>query len=115
MSDLIACLSSGTGTQEYVKKLIEAEDWSKIFLVTDIKGFQCKKSVEFVIIDKKLKTKEIVKQIHEQIKGKVSFGDIAVNIISGSGKEHMAVLAACLKLGLGMRFVAMTSEGVLEL
>jgi len=38
-----------------------------------------------------------------------------VNIVSGDGKEHMALISALLKLGLGIRFVALTKEGIKEI
>ena len=31
--------------------------------------------------------------------------DMAINFISGSGKEHMALLSALLKIGAGVRLV----------
>jgi len=34
---------------------------------------------------------------------------------SGSGKEHMALLSALLKLGLGIRLVSFTNNGIKEL
>ena len=36
-------------------------------------------------------------------------------MVSGTGKEHMCVLAALLKLGVGVRLVALTKEGVQQL
>ena len=40
--------------------------------------------------------------------------ETAVNLISGDGKEHMALLSALLKLGVGIRLIALTKEGVKE-
>ncbi len=41
--------------------------------------------------------------------------EIALNIVSGSGKEHMAILAAVLKLGLAIRFITFENNKVIEL
>ena len=41
--------------------------------------------------------------------------EVALNMISGTGKEHMALLSAVLKSGLGVRIVANTVEGMKEL
>ena len=38
--------------------------------------------------------------------------EIALNIVSGEGREHMAVVSALLSLGLGIRLVALSKEGV---
>jgi len=35
-----------------------------------------------------------------------------LNIVSGDGREHMAIISALLQLGLGIRLVALTKEGV---
>ncbi|KHO49333.1 MAG: hypothetical protein QT04_C0060G0026 [archaeon GW2011_AR11] len=41
--------------------------------------------------------------------------ETGLNMVSGTGKEHMCVLAALLKLGVGVRLVALTKEGVQQL
>lgn len=38
--------------------------------------------------------------------------DVAVSLASGSGKEHMALLAALLSVPVGVHLVAYTKEGV---
>jgi len=53
-------------------------------------------------------------QITAALKKKIS-GDVAVNLISGSGKEHMALLGALTKCGVGIRFVTSTEQGIKEL
>jgi hypothetical protein len=37
-----------------------------------------------------------------------------VNLISGTGKEHMAAISAVLKLGLAIRLVGVNEGGVIE-
>jgi hypothetical protein len=47
--------------------------------------------------------------------------DVAVNLVSGEGAQHMALLAAILQLGLGIRLVTVPAtagpeqKGFLEL
>lgn len=41
--------------------------------------------------------------------------DVAVSLASGSGKEHMALLAALLSVPVGVHLVAYTKEGVMFL
>ena len=57
---------------------------------------------------------EMIKDMQAQLKDKVRI-ETAVNIISGEGKEHMALLSALLRLGVGIRFVAFTKEGIREI
>jgi len=49
------------------------------------------------------------------LKGKIRGIEAAVNLISGTGKEHMAIMSALLKLGLAIRFVTLTDSGVREI
>jgi len=57
---------------------------------------------------------ELVEDIKKQLKDKISGTEVALNLVSGTGKEHMAILSAILKLGLGLRFIALTKDGVKE-
>ena len=50
-----------------------------------------------------------------QLNGKIKDLEVAVNIVSGTGKEHMALLAAILKLGVGVRLVALENNEFLDL
>jgi len=56
---------------------------------------------------------EIFKELKSGIKTNET--EIALNIASGSGKEHMALISALLKLGVGIRFIALTKEGIKEI
>ena len=58
---------------------------------------------------------DIVKDIHKQLQGKIDDLEVAVNLVSGEGKEHMALLSALMKLGLGIRLIALTKNGVEEI
>ena len=51
----------------------------------------------------------------KSLDGKIYDLDVALNMVSGTGKEHMAILSALLKLGLGIRLMAVTKNGVVEL
>ena len=117
MTCLIASLSTGKGTWIHVSKLINEGTWDKVFLVTNMFGkenFTNTKNAEMIIIDDNKSLEELREEIKKGLNGKISDTEIAVNFISGSGKEHMAVLSAILQLGLGMRFVAATDSGVKE-
>lgn len=117
MAVLIACISSEKGTFAHVAKVMSGEIWDKIILVTseDSKSFQLPKPAEFIQINPAKNLQEISQDIKtavaERLKSEI---DVAVNFISGSGKEHMALLSALLKLGVGIRLIALTKEGIKE-
>ena len=118
MNDLIACLSTGKGTWTELLRIINSENWEKIFLVTNefgIKNFSCKKKVTFIVIDDKKTTQEITKDITKQLQNKIDGFEVAMNIVSGSGKEHMALMTALLKLGLAIRFIVLEDNKIIEL
>jgi len=108
MTDLIASLTTGKGTWTEVLKIMDSEEWKNIYLITNefgLKNFKTKKKVNFVIINDKKPSYAIVSDITKQLQGKINNFEVALNLSSGSGKEHMAVMAALLKLGLALRFV----------
>lgn len=118
MTDLVACLSSGEKSLGHVARLIKEQDWKNIFLVTNEFGknsFKAEKDVEFVVVDFQKPVFELIEDIKRGLKGKLTDLEVALNIVSGSGKEHMAILSALLKLGVGIRLMAVTKEGVKEL
>ncbi len=119
MSELIVCLSTGKGTWGHVSRLIHDGEWEKIFLVTNAFGkenFTPDKPAEFLVVDPNKEINELRDDIYDQLRSKVKSGevDIGLNMISGTGKEHMALMAAVLKLGIGIRLVALTKNGVEE-
>jgi len=117
MSDLICCLSTGKGTWVEVARLINNHQWDNVYLITNDFGrekFSSEKKVNFLIVDVN-KGIEIMKNaIVDHLKDKVS-GEIAVNFVSGSGKEHMALLSALMKLGVSMRFIFAVDSDVKEI
>ena len=118
MTDLIACLSSGEKSWAHVSRLIKEQEWKKIFLITNDFGrqnFKTEKNAEFIVVDFQKPVFELIEDIKSGLKGKLTDLEVALNIVSGSGKEHMAILSALLKLGVGVRLMAVTKEGVREL
>ena len=57
---------------------------------------------------------DLIEDLKTALKDKVKMMETAVNIISGEGKEHIALLSALLKIGVGIRLVALTKEGIKE-
>jgi hypothetical protein len=117
--DLVAVISSGKGTWGHVARLITDASWDSIFLITNEFGkenFSCPKPFALIQIDENRGIEEIKKDIKAQLEGKLKpFNEVAVNVVSGTGKEHMALLSALLELGIGVKFIAVTKDGVKEL
>jgi hypothetical protein len=117
MTELVACLLTGKGTWAEVAKLIKIGDWEKIFLITNSFGkdtFKPNEETRILVIDDHKPLQILVKDIMDGLKDNLVGPEIAVNIISGSGKEHMALIAALLKSGFGVRLVHLTDSGVAE-
>ncbi|MBI2133728.1 hypothetical protein HYU11_03540 [Candidatus Woesearchaeota archaeon] len=116
MTDLVACLGTDPKLWNYIEKLTQGENWDNIHLIcsTDSSSFSSKKKISIIQIDLKTPLPQLTSQIRNNMDGKINDTEIAVNLALGAGKEHMAVLSALIKLGLGIRLVALTPEGVRE-
>lgn len=119
MTILVACIGAGKGTWLHVARLIKEQDWEQIYLITNQFGkenFKLEKQDKtmLILVNENMHVPEMTEAIRKELEGKL-FGDVAVNLISGEGKEHMAVLAALLKVGAGIRLVAVTLEGIKEI
>ena len=115
--EFIALLSSGKGTWAQVSGLIKYGEWDKIILLGDefAKQFTSEKKFEFIRIDLNKKLKELRDEFQQKLKGKISGTEVALSIASGEGKEHMALISALINLPVGIRFAALTKEGVIDL
>lgn len=117
MTDLIVNLTDKVGFS-HIDCLIEKNEWDNIFVLTNEKianEYNPKKDVNFVIINSGLPTEKMTEEITKYLKGNVKGFEVALNIFSGTGKEHMAILSSLLKIGLGIRFVKQGKEKFEEL
>lgn len=118
MPTLIALLSSGKGSWAEVNRIMQAQSWTQIFLVTNQFGqenFTSKpNNAQFVLMDPFQETNQMVELIKKQLEGKISDFEVALNLASGTGKEHMALLEAVLELGLNFRIVTLSQNGQMD-
>jgi len=117
MAILIACLSVGKGTWGHVNRLIEDGEWDKVFLITNEFGkenFNFNEKTEAIVINFKNSLEGIRDEIVDKLKEKIKDSEVALNFISGEGKEHMALVSAILRLGISIKFVALTQDGMKE-
>lgn len=115
--ELICLLSTGKGTWAQVSGLMTHGEWDKIILLGSdfAKDFKHAKEFEFIKVDLDKKIKELKEEFSEKLKGKISGTEVALSIASGDGKEHMALISALLNFPVGVRFAALTKEGIIDL
>ncbi len=116
MAELVALVSSGKGSWAQIAGVINYGQWDKIILVGNdfAKKFSSPKEAEFIEI-KSSKLVELKQELQEKLKGKINGTEVALSIASGDGKEHMALISALLSLPVGVRFTALTQQGLVTL
>ena len=115
--ELIALLSSGKGTWGQVAGLIKRGEWENIFLVGSefAEKFSVEQKHEFIKINTSQPLMELKQELLKKLKPKIKGTEIALSIASGDGKEHMALISALLSIPVGVRFTALTKDGVIYL
>ena len=110
-------VSTGKGSWAEASSLIERGEWEKILLVGEeyARKFSPRKQSEFIQVNFSQTVEKIKKEVLSKLKNKLRGPEIALNITSGSGKEHTALISALLCIPVGVRFVAMTENGIIEL
>ena len=116
--ELVALLSTGKGSWGQVAGLMRKGEWQKIvvlgapfareFTVNDV-------PFEFVEYDPEKPLLQLKKELEAKLTGKFEEMEVAVSIASGNGKEHMALLSALLSIPVGIRFTALTKDGIIML
>ena len=118
--ELIVLLSSGKGTWGQVAGLVNRGSWEKIiFIVNDffkdmVKNFDFIKKGEEVYIDFNSPIKDSIEEIRKKLKDKIEGSEVVLSIASGNGREHMATISALIKIPVGIKFVALVKEGIIE-
>jgi len=115
--ELIALLAKGEGTWAQVSGLMKYGEWDNIILLGDdfAKQFTHEKKFEFIKVDLNKKIKDLRDELSKKLKGKINGTEVALSIASGNGKEHMSLISALINLPVGIRFAALTKEGVIDL
>ncbi len=109
---LIAVLSTGKGTWGHVGRLIADGEWAKIILISNDwakENFTCEKEVEWICVNNRAPLDDIIEEINENLTAK---DNVCINIISGSGKEHMALLAALNRKTIDYELTVLSGDGI---
>ncbi|MFH1173513.1 MAG: hypothetical protein V1725_00075 [archaeon] len=118
MTYLVACLSSGKGSWTHLMNIINSGMFEHTILITNEFGsqnFKGNDNMSLCVVDFRKDLPTLIKDIVQQIDGKVPDLEVGLNIISGTGHEHMAILAALIKCGLAIRLIDYTENGVQEI
>ncbi len=116
--ELVALLSTGKGSWGQVAGLMKRGEWEKVIVVGApfASEFNLKEiPFEFVEFDQNKNLVQLKKELEKKLKGKFDGLEVALSIASGNGKEHMALQSALLSLPVGVRFTALTKDGVIFL
>jgi hypothetical protein len=107
----MATLGIGKGTWGHVKRLIADGEWGRIILISNEWGkenFAPDKECDWIMIN----NRSGFDVIKEEIKSRLPEGEISVCLISGSGKEHMALIAALKESERNLELVTITKDGI---
>ena len=115
--ELVALLSTGKGSWGQVSGLLKYGEWDNIVILGSefAQKFTSEKRFEFIKVDLDKKLEDLKKEFMEKLRGKIKGTEVALSIASGEGKEHMALISALINLPVGLRFAALTKDGVIDL
>lgn len=115
--ELVALLSTGKGTWAQVSGLLKYGEWDNVIILGSefAQKFTSEKKFEFITVDLDKKLMDLRQEFMEKLKGKIKGTEVALSIASGEGKEHMALISALINLPVGIRFAALTKDGVIDL
>ncbi len=118
MTYLIANLSTGKGSWAQIYRMLEEGCFDKAFLITNdfgVENFKKDARAELIVVDTRKDAFQLSTDIFNALKGKIDDTEVALNICSGTGSEHMALISAIIKMGVGFRLVDLKDEKVCEL
>ena len=108
MTQLVAILGTGKGSWAHVSKLIRQGDFEEVILITNEFGkekFTPDVDTSLIMVDFNQPTHVLLDTFLKELRPKLKGTEVALNMISGAGSEHMALLSALLKLGMAIRLV----------
>ena len=117
--ELVALLSSGKGTWGQVAGLMKRGEWEKVTVIGNSfanENFNVpEEEFDFIEVDLSKNLVQLKKEFTKKFDGRITALEVALSIASGSGKEHMALVSSLLTIPVGVRFTALTKDGVIFL
>jgi cobalamin biosynthesis Co2+ chelatase CbiK len=113
MSVFLGVLSTGKGTWGQVAHIIDNKEYDKVYLVSNEWAqdkFNCTKPINWIIIDPRKGFSEIIEDLEKQ--WPIDISEIDLNIHSGSGKEHSAILALLNQKKIKYGIITINAEGI---
>ena len=92
MTTLIALISSGKGTWLEVKNLINSSKWDKVYLIANdfsYKNFEIDQNIALKLKFDEKNLNESFNKLSTFFKNSIKDFEVALNLSSGSGMEHM--------------------------
>lgn len=114
MAVLVLCAADDKGIK-HAELLSKHDSFEKIILVCPSDFSDAIKADIEIKADLSMPLAELSKELSSKLSKHVSGIEVAVSLYSGSGKMHMAVLSALLKTAFGIRLVAISPKGLVEL
>ncbi|MDO8516488.1 MAG: hypothetical protein Q7S33_00020 [Nanoarchaeota archaeon] len=116
--EFLALLGEGKGTWGQIAGLMKKGEWEKIIVVgpSYASDFRLDEvPFDFIEYDHFKTLIPLKEEFLKKLKDKFSGTEVAVSIASGNGKEHMALISALLSVPVGVRFTALTKDGIVFL
>jgi cobalamin biosynthesis Co2+ chelatase CbiK len=114
MKIFLGVLSTGKGTWGQVAHIIDNTDYDKVYLISNEWAqdkFECTKKINWIIIDPRKGFTEIMEDLKKQWPKDLN-NKIDLNIHSGSGKEHCAILSMLLQNNIKYNIITINAEGI---
>ena len=115
MKTFLGVLSTGKGTWGQVAHIVDNTDYDKVYLVSNEWAqdkFSCTKKVNWIIIDPRKGFSEILDEIKGQFPKELE--NLDINLHSGSGKEHSAILAILKEKKINFDIVTINADGIVK-
>lgn len=115
--ELVIFLGADYEARGQIEGLIKKGEWEKIILIGNKMPpyLTLGKEVEVISLDSSRRVLDMRDDLKKRLKERIKGIEIALNIASGNGKEHMALISALLSLPVGIRLTVLTREGIVEL
>ena len=107
---LLSVLGVGKGSWGHVARIIAENEWEQVLIVSNDwakENFKPSKEVSWIIVNNRAPF-DVLK---DAIKEKLPKNEIILSIISGGGKEHMAIIAALKEAKKDFQIAVLTGGG----